>query len=173
MDFVSGQLYQWDSFQSEVVSWSKRNFGDQEAVWPFLGMIEEVGEALAAKTVEDRKDGIADCVIYMADFLGRSNVRISAVIESSLAYMNSTTEPRAIGEVLGSLAHAVLKTKQGIRTNENHQRAIITSCGELFDCLWCAASHPMGLLAIVSPVWAEVQQRDWKKNAVDGSVGKQ
>ena len=76
------------TLQDEVRDWSHANFGDGFPLRPLLGVIEEVGELCAAVPVgEEVTPAATTCVV-------------------DLLYAQ---------ELLGLLAHAVLKGIQGIR----------------------------------------------------------
>lgn len=81
--------------QAEVREWSDRNFGNQDPIKPFLGVVEEVGELSHAVLKEQQAirgggdrlasfdakvDAVADILIYLLDFCSRSQIDL----ESSL-----------------------------------------------------------------------------------------
>jgi len=72
-------------------------------------------------------------------------------------------------EEIGELAHAILKSSQGIRTNEDHIAAIEDAIGDLMIFLldFCARND-LNLDTILRKTWNDVQQRDWKKNKETG-----
>lgn len=74
-------------------------------------------------------------------------------------------------EELGELAHAVLKREMCIRTNEDHDAAVRDAVGDLcvFLMEFCNLNNIV-LDECVRSVWDQVRRRDWKRNAVDGSV---
>lgn len=70
-----------------------------------------------------------------------------------------------IVEELGELAHAHLKQAQGIRRQENHEELAKDAVADIVIFLadYCSA-RGFDLEQLVSDTWAEVKQRDWKKN---------
>lgn len=81
--------------QNEVSQWSYNNFGDQPAINPFLGVVEEVGELSHAllkhnqgirgvddkKLVEMKIDAVADIIIFLADFCGRNGIDMQDAVD--------------------------------------------------------------------------------------------
>lgn len=74
-----------------------------------------------------------------------------------------------IGEELGELNHAFLKKEQGIRTNEDHDSAMVDAVGDILIYLldFCNA---MGYNAnnILETTWGKVKQRDWVNSPTNG-----
>ena len=70
---------------------------------------------------------------------------------------------------MGELAHAHLKEEQGIRTGENHIALAKDSIGDIIIFLadYCSA-RGFDLQEIIEETWAEVKQRDWKKDPIKG-----
>jgi len=71
-------------------------------------------------------------------------------------------------EEAGELCHAVLKSRQGIRgfnDPEKRRAAVKDACGDLmvFMCNF-AIIEGFDLAECLEEVWAEVKQRDWRKN---------
>lgn len=74
-----------------------------------------------------------------------------------------------IAEEVGELAHALLKSKQGIRTNENHDLTIKDAVGDIFIYLVSFCNKmDYDLEKIIDVVWEEVSRRDWNKNPING-----
>lgn len=79
--------------QDQVGKWSRKNFGDQPADNPMLGVVEEVGE-LAHAVLKARQgirgtaaghnaaiaDAVGDLIIYLADFCGRSGIDLQQAV---------------------------------------------------------------------------------------------
>jgi len=74
-------------------------------------------------------------------------------------------------EELGELAHAHLKTDQGIRTNKPLEELAKNAIGDIIIYLVGYCSQ-MGfdLESIVEETWQEVKQRDWIKYPMNGKT---
>lgn len=69
-------------------------------------------------------------------------------------------------EEVGELAHAHLKTEQGIRgTVEQHKLNKVDAVGDIFIYLadYCTLNN-ISLEIAIHDTWEKVKQRDWKKN---------
>lgn len=76
-------------------------------------------------------------------------------------------------EELGELAHALLKSEQGIRNHEGHDAKAKDAFGDLFIYMMDFANK-MGWDAedIFVQVWMEVRRRNWKKDPDNAHKGK-
>ncbi len=184
----------WSVLQSEIADWSLHNFGLQLAHQPMLGLIEEVGEFLAAREQfvnigspayilrrESLTDALADQTIYA--------LNLCEIVGLDFQFMNQDFKPvfpdpspaslnLSDAELLGTLAlaaRAVLKHEQSIRGYDDLRRK-----EELGVCLrnWLGwANFQVGafceegrtLLGITRTVWDQVRKRDWKKNPRDAN----
>lgn len=75
-------------------------------------------------------------------------------------------------EEVGELAHAMLKSKQGIRgTKEEHEAAAKDSVGDILVYLadFCTSSG-WDMQQIIQDTWSAVKQRDWTKDKDLGGV---
>lgn len=75
-----------------------------------------------------------------------------------------------VGEEVGELMHAHLKSDQGIRgTAEEHFLAKVDAVGDIMIYLadYCERNG-ISMLNAVNFAWSEVRERDWKKNQQDG-----
>ena len=67
-------------------------------------------------------------------------------------------------EEVGELAHAILKTRQGIRLDEDHQAQEIDAIGDIaIFLLGYCNDRGLNLMSIIETTWLEVYQRDWPK----------
>lgn len=88
----------WDtlsSFQHQVATWSKDNFGDQSFMLPLLGVGEEVGELNHAvlkniqgirtdeNHTEQAEDAVGDIVVYLADFCERYGLSLENCVREA------------------------------------------------------------------------------------------
>ena len=75
-----------------------------------------------------------------------------------------TDQVLIISEEVGELAHHVLKYKQGIRRNEDHESGIEDAVADIvigvmaFCGLW-----GIELEDLLKKTWGEVSQRDWRE----------
>lgn len=75
-------------------------------------------------------------------------------------------------EELGELAHALLKSQQGIRgTDEEHRAAAADAVADVIVFLagFCSATK-IDLEKTVRETWGEVKQRDWAKDRKNGGA---
>ena len=76
-------------------------------------------------------------------------------------------------EEVGELSHSVLKGRQGIRgTPEEHRLNAQDAVGDIVIFLsdFCTR-YDIDFQHAVEKTWAQVKQRDWTKNKVNGTVG--
>lgn len=72
-------------------------------------------------------------------------------------------------EELGELAHAHLKTEQGIRTSEDHRAAKVDALADIIVYLADYANvEGIDLHEAVEQTWAKVRRRDWKADSEKG-----
>lgn len=167
--------------EKAVGDWSYRNFGNQPAWKPLLGIVEEVGELATAPTRDEVLDACGDVVIYMADFCSREPfVSLVQVAEIELTGDEAqATDEEDLAWIVGKICHHYLKLQQGIRKNENHVEEIHRHLALLLGCLVGILSVNLilpegGVIdSVVAGVWTSVSKRDWKKNANDGVAGTQ
>jgi NTP pyrophosphatase (non-canonical NTP hydrolase) len=82
--------------QEEQQVWSQKNFGDQPADNPFIGLVEEVGElghgylkmkqgirGDAETHREEMKDAVGDIVIYLSDFCSRTGINLQEAVRET------------------------------------------------------------------------------------------
>jgi hypothetical protein len=179
---VPSSGFRWDVLQDEVREWSVRNFGDNPAHRPILGIIEELGELIKAEH-HDRNtleaiDAVGDVMIYMADFCGKTNRKLMYIagyahgrVEVAKRGLNSSIldagiPSSSVSVLMSKLAHHWLKSEQGIRKGENHERGITNTLLEIVELL--AYYYPVE--SATGETWKQVSQRDWKKNAETGQV---
>ena len=83
--------------QAEQRPWVEHNFGKRPSYWPLLGAVEEIGELAHAhlkaeqgiRTGEDhaanKKDAVADIIIYLADYCSAEGIDLQSVVEETWA----------------------------------------------------------------------------------------
>lgn len=153
-----------------------------------LGLIEEVGEFVAAREVwadhpynteriekarAEMQDAIADQCIYVLNLCETAGLQF---YEFETEYNNAPDDLRD-AQIIGALAaacHCVLKHEQGIRgmTKPLFQEKLYVALS-----LWYrwAAFQPTkfgfaSILESTTKVWEEVRKRDWRKNPVSANL---
>ena len=81
--------------QQEQIPWVRHNFGNRPSYWPLLGVMEEVGELAHAHLkneqgirnqedhFENKKDAIADIVIFLADYCQAEGIDFESVVQET------------------------------------------------------------------------------------------
>lgn len=183
--------------QDELTPWVAHNFGDQPSWQPMFGIIEELGELSEAcdryremtrllthknhasvgprldAIKNDIGDAIADIIVYMANFCGKVDFDLQAIVDAPITPNQSTNSTTSM---MGRLSHSYLKMKQGIRgSQEEHERTLKALLNELFRRLIQVADEYFSeeetadiVVSIVAPVWAKVKQRDWTLSPKNG-----
>lgn len=174
--------------QVEVGEWSQQNFGDQESkhapgtvlaeLCPLMGLFEEFGELVAAKTEQEGLDAVADILVYCCDFAYRDGFSLEQVLTSvDAARRKHDDAVLHITVALGQLAHCCLKRHQGIRgydVAEKYETERNLCIAKIFAHLgaYVAEHHPQyTLTSILESVWqGEVVKRDWAADPKSGST---
>lgn len=69
-----------------------------------------------------------------------------------------------VAEELGELAHAHVKSRQGIRMEEDHEKDKFDAVGDIVIALMAyCSSEGLSLRKALQKTWQEVKQREWKK----------
>jgi NTP pyrophosphatase (non-canonical NTP hydrolase) len=77
-------------------------------------------------------------------------------------------------EELGELSHAILKERQGIRVNENHEENAIDAIGDIIIYIISLCnSKDWDLETIIETTWDSVKERDWIKYPETGRPSKE
>lgn len=154
--------FYWNNFVKEVGEWSITNFGNQDAIYPFIGLIEEIGELVEAKNINDIHDSMGDCMIYLGDFIYRhGNIKIDELFEEKLEY---TFKDILIS--IGHACHAVLKSKQNIRTNEDHLVELKKALKYMVSTIRSYGTEDISVITLKT--WEIVKKRNWTKNKKNG-----
>ena len=160
--------------QSELKVWTEYNFGKQDSSIPILGMIEELGELSHAILKEkqgirqsdflaDKKDAIADIVIYVLNYFNSINKTV--VFETQSNDFTSKTEhlisfivTRQIGRLTAT-----------VYTRKGYTDTALSSCRIILRWLDSYSSFlGFDFTTLVNEVWEQVKLRDWKKYPKDG-----
>lgn len=164
-----------NQIQEEIKVWSLKNFGQQDPVLPLLGIIEELGELNIAWRKDDTEiiiDSIGDTIIYMMDFCGRMNYNLEEItIHAAERHPPNRTEDISVVAILGNLCHGYLKSKQNIRTNENHDKTIKNALGDIFFSLAIISQRNENIPSLaecLNSTWDKVSKRDWTQNKENG-----
>lgn len=177
-----------DTIQAEQVEWSLRNFGEQPAHRPMLGIIEELCELEQALLLEEGDgdatihaavvDAIGDVGVYMLDYCGKRGWRMQELWDARKALDNHedfTFGPNDDGtpyvyQFIMVLAHSQLKGEQNIRGGTAvHDEKLK---GMLSNVLWLLQEvadkyYELNALSILEDVWSKVKQRNWVANPND------
>lgn len=156
------------AMQEEQIAWSKKNFGEQPAYRPMLGMIEELCELQQAwddKNKPEIIDAIGDVGIYMLDYCGKRGWSLAEIWEYSQSSMYLET-PWVIFPSIRKLAHHQLKGEQNIRGGaEFHDAKLRVQLAVVLKRLAIMAEAvSRDFPSIISEVWAKVRLRDWTQN---------
>jgi len=108
-----------------------------------------------ANTVDVIKENIIQSYQKQINEWSKRNFKDSTYIDEFLG----------ITEEVGELAHAILKQKQGIRIDENHEEKIKDAVGDIFIylCDFCNRKR-LDLNEILDKVVPHVLSRDWTKD---------
>ena len=157
--------------QAELKVWTIYNFGKQESIIPIMGMIEELGELTHAHLKElqgirksdflaDKKDAIADIIIYLLNYFNCGNKIIIDIFYSErYCYESTNSIILKLSERISTLGR---EYDLGLKINIIISEDIIQL---LFDY---SNKHNFDLLTIINETWEQVKLRDWKKYPKDG-----
>lgn len=171
----------WSDLQRDISSWATRNFGDNPAWQPQLGLIEEVGEFFAAITdtqtpiIPAITDALGDQAIYALNLCEKVGIHFAADIAND--DLGNGPQHLLDRELIGALAlgcRAILKNAQGIRgmTWLERRNQLVISISMWYR--W--AQYQVEVLSledledIVTSTWAQVSKRDWLKNPDDANL---
>lgn len=175
------------AIQVEQVEWSVRNFGQQPAHRPMLGIIEELCELEEAQLhgvdefvseeayKEAILDAIGDTAIYMLDYCGKRGWSMQEVwnaracpewlVDFVLGEENDGAP--YLAPFIKHLAHSQLKGEQNIRggtvKHDNILKATLSSVLWLLDGL-STSYLQRDFMQILLEVWSKVRQRNWVAN---------
>lgn len=171
-------MFTLSQLQDEMKPWVLHNFGERPSSQPLRGIVEEIGElmqALEQNDLEAAQDGVADCMIFMADYCNASRysiARLSTVVRGTPPWSGDHLDdaPQLL-QVLGRLNHHDLKKEQGIRKGEDHDQGIMDALAQIagFLATLCSMRGWPSIETLVEKTWSKVKLRDWKKNAVTGT----
>lgn len=133
----------FDTLKTEVGEWSRKNFPDQPDVNPYIGSSEEMGELadrvdLSSEPDTEELDAVGDILIYLADFCYIRDLDYQKAYEMSKE--KTVTYDDLFREWVvcrGKLSRSVLKTRQGIRLDEDRvgSDAELEALSEMLCCL--------------------------------------
>jgi NTP pyrophosphatase (non-canonical NTP hydrolase) len=169
----------YDDVSSELKVWAEANFGKQPFLAPGMGLIEEYGEFLSAKTRQQQEDGAADFTIYLIDLCNKTELPLNEILKQADALYaeikgkrdRKISLARNYGSFCASVSRASLKMWQGIRVNEGHAGVVIYQTAKVLALLYkkLDMDGEQFFADVVDRVWVnEVKNRNWPKNPVDG-----
>ncbi|AGB14907.1 hypothetical protein Halru_0261 [Halovivax ruber XH-70] len=157
--------------QRAVGEWSERQFGEQSAVNPLLGVGEEYGELVDQLDATDRvtaaeHDCVGDMLVFMADFCHRRGHEYQAAFEADGTDEFPFEDPLdGVAAAIGALDRSVLKRRQGIRLDDDRvgaaaeRRALAAFLDHLGDF---ANRRGYSLETCIDVAWhEEVRHREW------------
>lgn len=162
-----------EELQTEQAEWAAKNFGaeltHEKACDCALGVCEELGELSEAILNEDEfgiNDAIGDVVIYLADVCTRKGWELTHCYTEHDESASRADESSGFFELFihaGKLCHSLLKTKQGIRLDEPHDRRGQVAVGSLIGALEnLCITLDIDIYDCFTDAWAEVvSKRDW------------
>lgn len=155
-----------EKIQSEHLDWTNRNFPGQIPEHPMLGIVEEYGEFCDSVKAADKKniiDALCDMVIFTVSLANHFKVDAG---KEFFKTAGGATSMRSIQSRIGKLAHAVLKSQQNIRKNENHKFAIELNIGLVLEWVFSEMKRLwLDPKKELETVWGEVSKRDWTGGA--------
>lgn len=162
-------MFTLKQLQEEHRAWKAHNFPDSANHYPLLGMTEELGELMEAKTCADHGDAVGDTIVYIADYCNVKGWNLQTLWDcrSLPDSMHELLPGECCLICLGKIHHHALKGAQQIRgtaDEHNHQGQIWLS-----RLLATLDEHTDSLLHEVERTWNKVKQRDWQKNRVTGT----
>lgn len=152
----------WAARQVELARWQARNFGTPSDADITLGIVEEIGEWIETSTGSvEEIDAIGDVLIYCCQLATSNRLDFRTLIEATKARPDITIH-------VGRLAHAVLKTHQGIRgfDDRDFSRRRIANALTGIAASFNADCDTRGAFFSIS---AEVLKRDWTANKLTGA----
>ncbi len=166
--------------QGRVGAWSRDNFG-QEEVDPlncWLGIQEELAELSAALGDDDRKDAIADALIFLCDYLTRTGEHLDLLVvlagakPDGIECYSPVSITARLNQVLGMGAKHLLKYRQGIRGDSGgHWAKHREALGQFWnECdRYCAKQWGCTAYWLANEVFSNVvSKRNWKANPATG-----
>jgi hypothetical protein len=147
-----------------VGEWSAANFAGKSKfsafryVEPLLGIQEELVELEEAETIHAVEDAVSDVVIYLADFVYQTGIKLYYPVE------------RRPGSCLGQMYRAVLKNSQGIRgyNDEKFFKRELAYWCSLFLWEFCDSEDVNGVDMAFEEFTSKVSKRDWVANPEAG-----
>lgn len=179
------EILRFEVLRQRIATWSFGNFGHQYShhlkanlhdTAPLLGMFEEAGEYLGAPDREGRLDAIADMLIFLSDWLGRSKYTLPQLMLPNQTLPTKLTAHQLVVLGVSQIAHATLKRHQGIRGFDDPEKfkaeaaagvgAVLVGLFELAD----DNGHPNALGLAESVFDAIVEKRNFSDTSNPGSV---
>lgn len=159
----------FEEIQKQQTAWSQRNFGDQPAYRPLLGIIEELCELQEAWDKKDKPeiiDAIGDVGVYMLDYCGRRGWSFQELWDKSATVDIGNRLYWNLVPTIRKLAHHQLKGEQKIRGGaEEHDCALKEQLEMTFYLLErISDSMSTHFPEVLAEVWVKVSKRDWVQN---------
>src|SRR5262245_24600188 len=171
-DGMDDGAHYFDELVEQVGVWSRKNFGDQPAWRPVMGMVEELcelTEKFETLDLVETLDAIGDTAIYMADYFHRRGWKMGELWrDRHILPDGSDAQPmlsRVISLIRG-LCHSHLKGDQGIRGGSGkHDFVMQMTCKDVLILLEeASALLDRDVIHVIQEVWEVVGRRDWTEN---------
>lgn len=153
------------ALQVRLWRWQVEQFGAPDDRDLVLGIIEECGELAEAEIQLEQEDAVGDILIYATQLC--TNLRLDA--GTIMADVSIRRRYMSIPRACGRLAHAALKTKQGIRGYGDRGFARASFCerlAELFSAVLWEAPAGVRVRYAYERVAEEVMLRNWKADPI-------
>jgi len=163
------------SIEIEHRRWADRNFGtgtEETRKWlpfaAFTGVVEEIGEFFNADAgTAEECDALADVMIYLIDTCGRLGFQLADVLGSAesdpVTWNFDVFTAKGVNVILGKIAHAMLKSAQGIRNSEDHKAELYRGLKMLV--LWLEDQADQAGRDLIEDLlvqtWDKVKRRNW------------
>lgn len=153
-----------------MLTWSKKNFGDQDPVNCLFGIAEELGELCHAHLKDKqgirlnknevefkRKDAIADTVIYLLDFTARLGIVIDDFTEVNSGNLPPDEYLTLIIYECGNLANSFID--HSLTEIEVYAKEILRYLDAYANC------YNLNLMVLVPHIWeGTVSKRTWQRS---------
>lgn len=194
----------YHELQKSIYEWSSKNFGANltskfslhivdrgdwngetplpktlvavDALCPLLGLVEELGELVSSKTLNEQQDAIGDVFIFLCDYTAREEIPlpIGHLLPAGLEEPNADPITGLV-QWVGFLNHGVLKRIQGIRGFDDdskyntHSRYCVAMILQYLMKYCKVHFNGVSLIMLANKVYMEVvAKRNWDANKDDG-----
>jgi hypothetical protein len=189
-----------DVLRDEVKDWSVANFGDsKDAIWPFSGMVEEIGELSHARLKghqgirgtkqeheEAEKDAIADAAIFCLNLLGKlvkKGVKMTDALGDKAYLPEPPIDPEFVCEpaahaaylalvtINGGVATVLYETMEEVGDTPNAVHTVCMLCTHFLSALNCySVARGWNFMELLEATWSTVKRRNWRADPDRGGL---